>query len=686
MSSNAVSRLHHALTSRGIKVSSGGAGGGLFRFRCPAHGGKRDSVTASMGDDGRVLLHCHSKGCSAEQITAAVSLTLADLHPAPSRTSAPKRDRRKVDIDGRQLTLHETKDAAIRAAGYGLAKSLEHGGVAFESNTTPAHVFDYFHASGEPAFSVCRWHVATAEGRRKELRQIRKVEGGWVVAGPSANEQRPLYRLKELLTADPCRPVYIVEGERAVDALRGAGFVAVTSAGGSSKPGATDWTPLAGRGVIVLPDNDAAGERYASKVASILRTLRPQPGIAIARLRDDFSGLPEKGDAVEWLAARNGESFQQLQQRLDSLPDITEEIIGAATDSADDAAGASGDDVREEGGKLLQFRDAWAASFKPQPLKPVLIEGLLRRGETANIIASTKTGKSWFALQLLFSVASGREFLGRRVAPGPVVLMDNELHTETLENRLFEIGRAMELGPDHVKHPFEYLSLRGNWRDFDGVAKLCKSRFKRGEISLFCLDAKYRFFVGGLEENSNEDQAEFHNAVDAFAEEMDSAVVLVHHSSKGSQEGRAITDIGSGGGSQARAVDCHAVMRPHSLEAHGVLEAAVRSFPAVEPATIRFDWPLWSLAAGVTPEIAKSGSNRESRREMAAKLRAELATCGEWMTLSKLAERLGTKSGRAGFREAIRELRDAGEVEYRNDYPVPRRKDPTEAIRLKVQI
>ena len=684
MSSNPISRLHQALTARNIRVVSGGKGDGVFRFACPHHHGERDSVQASLGEDGRVLLHCHSKGCSAAEIAAAVGLTLADLHPPTPRKSATKRERRRANIDGRQLSLHETKDAAIKAAAFGVSKTMENAGGVFESTTPPAFVFDYHHASGEPTFSVCRWHVATAEGRRKELRQIRKVEGGWVVAGPSANEQRPLYRLKELLTADPSRPVYIVEGEKAVDALRGAGFIATTSSGGSSKPGATDWTPLSGRGVIVLPDADGAGERYAAAVASILRALKPQPGVSVGRLRDDFPELPEKGDAVEWLAARKGESFQQLQQRLDSLPDRSDEIVTSATDSADDAAGEPGD-VREEGEKLLEFRDAWQASFKPQPLKDVLIEGLLRRGETANVIASTKTGKSWFGMQLLFSVASGRDFLGRRVAPGPVVLLDNELHPETLENRLFEIGRAMELGPDHVKHPFSYLSLRGNWRDFDGVAKICKARYKRGEISLFCLDAKYRFFVNGLEENSNEDQAEFHNAVDAFAEEMDAAVVLVHHSSKGNQGDRAITDVGSGGGSQARAVDAHIVLRPHSLEGHGVLEAAVRSFPAVEPATIRFDWPLWSPVSGVAPEVAKAGSSRESRREMVAKLRAELTTCGEWTTLSKLAERLGTKSARAGFREAIRELRETGEVEYRDDYPVPRRKEPTEAIRPKVQ-
>lgn len=685
---NPIQTLVRALAARGISTTPGGSGGAVFRFACPHHNGSRDSVVASLGDGGRLLLHCHSGGCSAEQIAAAVGLTMADLHPAPPRTST-KNERRKVDVDGRSLTLHPDKESAIRAAGYSVAKTLEKGGIVFDSTTPPAYVFDYSKPTGEPSFSVCRWHVTTAAGeRQKELRQIRRVSDGWVVAGPPANEQRPLYRLRELLESDPSAMVFVVEGEKAVDALRAKGFIATTSSGGSSKPQSTDWAPLAGRGVCILPDNDEPGEQYAAAVAKILSKLDPPCGVSCGRLTDDAPELPAKSDAVEWLQVRQGETREQLAARLDSLPDVSDEIAGSAScDNADDAGVASVDDVRGVKGEQLEFRDAWSASFKPQPMKPVLIEGLLRRGETANIIASTKTGKSWFALQLLFSIASGRDFLGRRVAAGSVCLLDNELHSETLENRLFEISRAMQLGPEAVKHKFDYLSLRGNWRDFSAVADLCKARYKRGEVSLFVLDAKYRFFVNGLEENSNEDQAEFHNAIDRFAEEMDAAVVLIHHSTKGDQSGRSVVDVGSGGGSQARAVDCHAVLRPHSLDGHGVLEAAVRSFPAVEPSTIRFDWPIWSLVSGVAPEVARSGNGRESRREMTAKLKAELATCGgEWLTLSKLAERLGTQAGRATFRQAIRELRDSGEVEFRDDFKAPRRKEPVEAIRQKVEI
>ncbi|MGV2336781.1 MAG UNVERIFIED_CONTAM: AAA family ATPase [Planctomycetaceae bacterium] len=78
--------------------------------------------------------------------------------------------------------------------------------------------------------------------------------------------------------------------------------------------------------------------------------------------------------------------------------------------AADDAAAVAAGETCGAG-EQLEFRDAWAASFKPQPLRPVLIEGLLRVGEVANFVAATKAGKSWLGLGLLFAVASGNDWL-----------------------------------------------------------------------------------------------------------------------------------------------------------------------------------------------------------------------------------------------------------------------------------
>src|SRR5215217_7087488 len=54
------------------------ARGEEFRAKCPIHNGKsNDSLTITEGDDGRVLLTCHS-GCEFDDIVAALGLDVKD--------------------------------------------------------------------------------------------------------------------------------------------------------------------------------------------------------------------------------------------------------------------------------------------------------------------------------------------------------------------------------------------------------------------------------------------------------------------------------------------------------------------------------------------------------------------------------------------------------------------------------
>ena len=81
-------------------------------------------------------------------------------------------------------------------------------------------------------------------------------------------DPRPLYGLDQLAKA-PTAPVLVVEGEKTADATRERfpGFAVVTWPGGSKATGKVDWTPLAGREVIIFPDADAPGRKAADDVA-----------------------------------------------------------------------------------------------------------------------------------------------------------------------------------------------------------------------------------------------------------------------------------------------------------------------------------------------------------------------------------------------------------------------------------
>ncbi|MCA6311152.1 DUF927 domain-containing protein [Phenylobacterium sp.] len=90
----------------------------------------------------------------------------------------------------------------------------------------------------------------------------------WDWKGPP--DPRPLYGQDRLAQVGP---VLLVEGERAADRA-GELFpdmAVLTWQGGTNATGKADWRPLAGRRVVIWPDNDDAGQKAASAALAMLR-------------------------------------------------------------------------------------------------------------------------------------------------------------------------------------------------------------------------------------------------------------------------------------------------------------------------------------------------------------------------------------------------------------------------------
>jgi putative DNA primase/helicase len=145
----------------------------------------------------------------------------------------------------------------------------------------------------------------------KDFRQRQPNGNGWT--WNLRGVRRVLYRLPELLAAPPDCAVFVVEGEKDVESLRGLECVATTNAMGAGK-----WIPqysesLRGRHVIILPDNDQPGRDHARQVARMLG------GVAASVKVVELPGLPEKGDVSDWLAA-GGNKVQLLELAQDTDP------------------------------------------------------------------------------------------------------------------------------------------------------------------------------------------------------------------------------------------------------------------------------------------------------------------------------------------------------------------------------
>ncbi len=305
-----------------------------WRAICPAHDDGKPSLRVTEGGDGRALLHCRA-GCPTPAVVAAVGLTMADLMPddgRPARGRAAPPPARKAPAP--RATEREARKPRKAARSYRDADAAR--AAAERSVGRPAdHAWPYLDAASEPVGLVLRWD---AHGENdKTLRPLRADPDGWRCQAPDA--PRPLLYLPELL-ADPVAEVYVVEGEATADAVRSLGLPATTNAGGASAWRLTDWAPLAGRDVVLLPDHDDAGNTYAENVAAHLLALTPPARVRVVRLVDGWPELPAKGDAVDVLHLAGGD-LDAVRATLAALLDETPPAVNE-TETPAHAAAAGG--------------------------------------------------------------------------------------------------------------------------------------------------------------------------------------------------------------------------------------------------------------------------------------------------------------------------------------------------------
>lgn len=218
----------------------------------------------------------------------------------------------------------------------------------------------------------------------------------------------------------------------------------------------------------------------------------------------------------------------------------------------------------------------------------VVLPSLLRRGEVMNLVGSPKTKKSFLAMQVALTVATGSRLfdLLPQCDPAGVMIYDNELTPGVLKDRFQKVCRDMKVFPGGLNVLID--CSRGKGMDLKKLVPRLKERLVGRGIKLIILDAFYKLLPRGYDENDNAMMTELFNDLDSLATTVDAAVIVIHHTSKGAQLHKQVTDMGSGAGSMSRAADTHAVLRKHQDDDCVVLEAAVRSFEPFKPKGLRF--------------------------------------------------------------------------------------------------
>ncbi len=237
-------------------------------------------------------------------------------------------------------------------------------------------------------------------------------------------------------------------------------------------------------------------------------------------------------------------------------------------------------------------------------LREAVIEGILRRGEVLNIVAPPKFNKSWLLLFVAVCIALGRPVFGFPTRSGRVLLLDYELAPGTLACRLQAIFDALGVTAADLGDRLVIESLRGKRLDIDGLGAYIEG-LPQGQFGVILIDPLYRTFPANMDENSNANLAALYARLQAYAEHLDAAILVVHHLSKGDQSAKVLTDLGAGGGSQSRAADAHIALRPHAEVDAAVVSGVVRSFAPFKPFVIRWRYPFWALADDLDPADLK---------------------------------------------------------------------------------
>jgi hypothetical protein len=516
--SDPVQRILTALREHGHEPRKAGAG---WCCKCPAHDDRNPSLSIRAGDDGRALVCCHA-GCSVDAVCGAIGLRPADLFtPDPSRRNghAPKTRRRG---DGDETTRKPARGGdsvtvASDATGGRTFPTARDAVAELERRHGPrSAAWTYHNADGEPVGLVVRWNTPTG----KDVRPVsRKADGsGWCIGGMP--EPRPLYALPELLATPAGSRVYVTEGEKAADAARAVGLVATTSPHGSKSAGKADWSPLAGREVVILPDHDDAGERYADDVAR-LATAAGAKWVRIVRLAALWAELPKGGDMADLVqhGRESGRGDDAIRADVEALADRTPATMPKP-------APINGAPV------IVRLSEV-----KPEPVE-WLWPGRIALGKLTLIAGDPGLGKSFLTLDMAARVSRGWAWPDAPDAaapPGGVVLLSAEDGiADTIRPRLDAAGadvdrivavEAIRTVGDHGRESARTFDLS---RDLPALEWAIQSV---DGCRLVVIDP-VTAYLGGVDSHKNAEIRGLLAPLGAIAEQHRVAVVAVTHLNK----------------------------------------------------------------------------------------------------------------------------------------------------------
>jgi DNA-binding HxlR family transcriptional regulator len=361
----------------------------------------------------------------------------------------------------------------------------------------PVAKYTYFDIRGNVIAAVVRYEPdGTRESKTFRPYCHRTQEGvtKWVMGAP---DLRPLYRLPDIALS---QTVVLCEGEGCADKLAEVGIPATSAMQGAKAPiEKTDWSPLAGKTIIIWPDNDDAGFGYAKAASERL-----------AALGCKVLGITPPADApAKWDAADCVSEGRDAHAIIASALPVT-----AAQPKP-------------------RVRLVSIGQLATMPPPTFLIDDTITVNGLSMLWGRSGSLKSFAALDQALCVATGLPWHGKAVKQGRVVYLAAE-GAYGLASRA--MGWMQTRGRDCSEPEFQIIPhglALANSADLDA---LILALADGSPISLIVIDTLSRTFGKG-NPNQPSDMNAFVESVEQLRQASGAHVMVIHHAGKDAANG-----------------------------------------------------------------------------------------------------------------------------------------------------
>jgi type II secretory pathway pseudopilin PulG len=191
---------------------------------------------------------------------------------------------------------------------------------------------------------------------------------------------------------------------------------------------------------------------------------------------------------------------------------------------------------------MQKQRVVMMADAQPVLSSSYLIKGWLGKSQMSVIYGQSNVGKSFFCLDMAFSVAANVPWNGAKVRGGTVLYLATE-GGAAFRNRLYALKQSKGISDAPLAVRASPVDLLRAEVDLQSIMELCKEvAQKYGKIEMIVVDTLSRALAGG-NENGPEDMTRFIGNIDALRHLTQAHMMIVHHAGKTSNTARGHSSL-----------------------------------------------------------------------------------------------------------------------------------------------